>query len=74
LDVTGGDEHGGDDQLLHGVGVGAGGVEHHDTVFRAAVNGDVVGAGSGPGDGPQGGGELIFVHGGGAHQDAVLIL
>ena len=73
-DVAGGDEHGGDDQLLHGVGVGAGGVEDHDAVLGAAVNGDIVGAGAGAGDGPQGLGELILVHGGGADQDAVLVL
>ena len=71
--VTGGDEQGGNDQLLHRVGVGAGGVEDHDAVFRAAVDGNVVGAGAGPGNGPQGVGELVVVHGGGANQDAVLV-
>ena len=41
----------GEDQLLYGVGVGAGGVEDHDARFAASVQGDVVDAGSGAGDG-----------------------
>ena len=73
-DVPGGDEHGGHHQFLHRVGVGTGGVEHHDAALTAPVDGDVVGARARPGDGPQGVGELIVVHGGGADQNAVLVL
>ena len=72
--VPGGDEQGGQNQFLDRVGVGAGGVEHHDAVFRAAVDGDVVGPRPRPGDGPQLLREHIVVHGGGADQDAVLVL
>ena len=71
--VAGGDEQGGNDQLFHRIGVGTGGVEDHDAVLGAAVDGNVVSAGTRPGDGPQGVGEDIVVHGGRAHQDTVLI-
>ena len=73
-DVPGGDEHGGDHQLLHCVGVGAGGVEDHNPALGTAVDGDVVGPCPRPGDGPEGIGELISVHRGGTDQDAVLLL
>ena len=46
------DEHS-DDQLGHGVGVGAGGVEDHDALLTAPVEGDVVNACTGAGDGQQ---------------------
>ena len=38
-------------QLHHGIGVGAGGVEHHDASFGAVGQGNVVDAGTGAGDG-----------------------
>ena len=41
-------------QLLHGVGVGAGGVEDDDAGFGAPVQGDVVHASAGAGDGTAG--------------------
>ena len=61
-------------QLLDGVGVGAGGVEHHDARLGAAGHRDVVGARPRPGNGPQGVGERIFLHVRRADQDAVLVL
>ena len=64
------DQHA-DDQLGHGIGVGTGGVEHHDALLAAAVQRDVVHTGTGAGDGQQ-----IIVEGsvqkvGAAHQNAV---
>ena len=72
--VPGGEQHGADDQLLDGVGVGAGGVEHGDARLGAAVDGDIVGARARPGDGPQILREYVLVHVRRADQDAVLIL
>ena len=72
--VPGGQHQGAHRQLLDRVGVGAGGVEDHDAAFRAAVHGDVVGARPGPGNGPEGGGKDVFLHVGGADQNAVLVL
>ena len=60
-----------DDQLCHGVGVGAGGVEHHDTGAGAFLDGDVVGAGTRAGDRQQAVGQRHVVHIGAAHQDAL---
>ena len=74
LNVAGGQQHGADHQLLDGVGVGAGGAEHGDARLGAAVQGDVVDAGTGPGDGQQVPGEGIVVELGGAHQNGVLVL
>ena len=68
---AGRDEHPGEDQLLDGVGVGAGGVEHHDAGFAAAVKRDIVDAGPSTGDGEQGLRQLRLVQGGGPHQNAV---
>ena len=69
--VPGGQQQRTDHQLLHGVGVGAGGVEDHDTRLGAPIDGNVVGAGAGPGNGPEVGAERHLVHIGGAHQNAV---
>ena len=69
--MAGGGQHGENDLFLHGVGVGAGGVEHHNTRFAATVDGNIVRAGTGAGNGAQGLGELIIVHLGGADEDAV---
>ena len=60
-----------DDQFGHGVGVGTGGVEHHDALLTAAVQRDVVDTGTGAGNGQQ-----VVVEGGvqqvgAAHKDAV---
>ena len=72
--LAGADDHAGDHQLLHRVGVGAGGVEHHDAGFAALVHRNVVDAGARPGDGLEGIGERHIVHGGGADHDAVRVL
>ena len=69
-DVAGAQQHARDDQLLHGVGVGAGGVEDHDACFRAAVDRDVVDAGAGAGDGAEVSGKFHFLHVRGTDQDA----
>ena len=58
-------------QLGHRVGVGAGGVEDHDALFAAPVQGDVVDAGTRPGNGQQVGLELGVQQVGTPHQDAV---
>ena len=73
-DVAGGQEHAGKDQLLDAVRVGTGGVEHDDSLLSAALEGNVVDAGTCAGDGQQVVGELHIVHGCAAHQDAVGIL
>ena len=58
------------DELLHGVRVGAGGVEHDDAGFGAFVERNVVHAGAGAGDGQQAFGQIHIVHGGAAHENA----
>ena len=58
-------------QLHHGVGVGAGGVEHHDASFGAVGQGNVVDAGTGAGDGQKAFRQSHIVHVGRAHQNAV---
>ena len=58
-------------QLHHGVGVGAGGVEHHDARFGAVGQGNVVDAGTGAGDGQKAFRQSHIVHVGRAHQNAV---
>ena len=70
-DLSGGQEQGAEHQLLDGVGVGAGGVEHHHALLGTLLHRDVVDARTGPGDGQQVFLQLHVVHGGGAHQDAV---
>ena len=70
--VPGTHQHGAQHQLLDRVGVGTGGVEHRDAGFRAAVDGDVVDAHTGSGDGQQGIGEGVVVELGGADEDTVL--
>ena len=63
-------QHAAQDELLHGVRVGAGGVEHDDTGFGALVERDVVHASAGAGDGEQVFGQVHVVHGGAAHEHA----
>ena len=72
-DLAGGQQQSGDGQLLHAVGVGAGGVEDNDTGLGGAVQGDVVDAGAGAGNALQGGGELILMELGGTNQNRVLV-
>ena len=56
--------------LLHGVRVRAGGVEHYDALLGAAVERDVVHAGAGAGDGQQAIGERGVVQRGAADEHA----
>ena len=60
-----------DDQFGHSVGIGTGGVEHHDTLLGALVDRDVIHTGTGAGDGQQVVAQLHIVHGSRAHQNAV---
>ena len=64
------DQHA-DDQLGHSIGVGTGGVEHHDALLAAAVQRDVVHTGTGAGDGQQIVVEGGVQHVGAADEDAV---
>ena len=66
-DLPGGQQEGGDGELLHPVGVGPGGVEDHDARVGSPVQGDVVDAGAGPGNALELGGEVIVVELGGTH-------
>ena len=70
-DVTGGQKQGADGQLLDAVGVGTGGVEHHDTLLGAFVQRNVVDTGACAGDGQQLGVEVHIQHVGGANHDAL---
>ena len=40
--ATAGKDEGGKHDLLHGVGVGTGGVKHHDTAFGVLLDGDII--------------------------------
>ena len=71
--LSGGQQQGAHRQLLHGIGVGAGGIEYHDARLGAAVDGDVISARARPGHGPQGIGECIVVHVRRADQNTVLV-
>ena len=70
-DVAGGQQQARDDQFRHGVGVRAGGIEHHDALLGAFLDGDVVDARARPRNRQQGIREYHVVHGGAAHQDGV---
>ena len=70
-DIAAGKEQAAHDQFGHGVGIGAGGVEYHDTLLGALVNGDVIHAGARPGDGQEGFGQFHIVHGGAAHENSI---
>ena len=60
-----------DGQLGHSAGVGAGGVNHHTALLRAAVQRDVVHAGTRTGNGQQAVGQLLLVQRSAAHQNGV---
>ena len=60
-----------DDQLCHSVGVGTGGVEHHDTGAGAFLDRDIVRAGTGAGDRQQAVGQRRLMHIGAAHQNTL---
>ena len=70
-DVARRQQHARHHQLLDGIGVGPGGVEHRDAALGHARHGDVVDPGPRPAYRPQGGGDLQVVHAGGTHQDGV---
>ena len=72
--IPGAHQHGAQHQLLNGVGIGAGGVEHRDARLGTAVQGDVVHTHTRPGDGQQILRKRIVVELGGPHQNAVLVL
>ena len=72
-DLSGGQQQSAHRQLLHRIGVGAGGIEYHDARLGAAVDGDVISARARPGHGPQGIGECIVVHVRRADQNTVLV-
>ncbi len=72
--VPAGQQHPAQGQLHDGVGVGAGGIEHHNALLRAGGQGDVVDPGSGPGHGQQPLRQLHFVHPGAAHQHGVRLI
>ena len=59
-----------DDQLRHGVGIGAGGIENRNPPPGAFVDGDIVGARACSGNGQQALRQLPFVHIGGTNQNA----
>ena len=71
--IPGADEHGAENQFLHGIGVGAGGGEHGDARLGAAIDGDIVDAHAGPGDSQKALGELVVQKFCGTDQDAVLM-
>ena len=73
-DVTGRQDQTGDDQLLDGVGVGAGCIEYDNAFLSAALQGDIVDAGAGTGDGSEAGGEGHFLHIGGTDQYACRVV
>ena len=56
---------------LTALALAPGGVEHHDALLGALVDGDVVGARARPGDGQQALGQRHVVHRRRAHQDAL---
>ena len=70
-DIPGGQHQGTDHQLFYGVGVGTGGVEDHNTGLGALIQRDVVGARTGPGNGPEVGAELHLMHIRRANQNAI---
>ena len=71
--LSGGQQQSAHRQLLHRIGVGAGGIEYHDARLGAAVQGDIVDAGPGPGDGQKVFRKIIVHQLGGADQDGVLV-
>ena len=70
-DAAAGQEHAAQHELLHRVGVGAGGVEHDDALVGAALERDVVHARAGAADGQQALGELGLVQLRAAYEHAV---
>ena len=69
--IPGGDQHAGQHHFLHAVGICPGGVEHHDALLGAGVQGNVVDSGSGSGHGQQTLRQLHLMHVGAAHQNAL---
>ena len=61
-------------QLHNAAGVGSGGVEHHDSLLRAAVQGNIVHPRTGSSHGQQLIGKGKILHGSAAHQQGIRIL
>ena len=72
--VPGGQEQAAQHQFLHGVGIRSGRVEDHDPLLRAAIQRNIVNAGSGPGDCPQSRRELNLLHVRGTDQHACRLI
>ncbi len=70
-DAAAAEQHAGDDELLHGIGIGAGGVEDDDALIGATIERNVVHTGAGARNGQQAGRELGLVQLGAANEDAV---
>jgi len=66
-----GQQHAENDQFLHAVGVRTRGIEHHNALLRALVDGDVVYPGACAGDGLQTRGQGHVLHLLASYQDAV---
>ena len=71
--VARGHDHGADDELLDGLGVRAGAVEHDNALVAAGVKRDVVRAGAAAGDDEQALAEGIVMQIGAAQEDALRI-
>ena len=72
--ATAGKDEGGKYDLLHGVGVGAGGVKYHDAALGVLLDGDIIHTGTTAGDGANAFGQLVAVQVGRAHEDGVGVL
>ena len=71
--VSGRQKDSGNHHLLDGVGIGSRGVEHHDALFRAALQRNVVYAGAGSRDAAQALGKLHIMHGSTADKNRIRI-
>ena len=70
-DATAGKQHAAEDELLHGICIGTGGVEHDDAFFSTTVERDVVDAGTSACDCEEAFGESGVVHLGAANEHAI---
>ena len=73
VDIAGCHEHTGKNQFLYAVGICAGRVEYHDSLFGTFIQGNVVDTGSGSGDGFQPFGQLHLMHIGAADKNRIRI-
>ena len=72
--VSGRQKHTCDHQLLHAVGICAGGIKHHYTMFGTFVQGNIIDSRPGSGHSQQTLRQLHIMHGGASHQNAVRLL